>query len=397
MASSAAGLNPLSPYIHHSTTRLTHLQAHTLLASFLDRAENDAAYRPDSTLTERGPQALSSSSSPNLTLSHLKRILKGIEGERVGGGLKVLDENATADESGELETSETEQDKRGVKRSLAADQDIVADDETSQTPKSKKQKQKQRPPQNQDIIATPTAERTGDPTDGAVLKATLAAEDDNEWQDPAVYALGRHEVNHNDAARGGGQIMDDTHEGLYEGAGQNDAGGEDELDFDEFDARNEIDEARHPGAGLKQPGGPEEESRLVSIRVGKTGELVDPRGVKSGKKGKKAKPGQNATHIDDMEPVAQKRNVDQGSKSKKTGKKGKSQDQEQGEGQEGDVRTDMADSTPGKGSRVSKHAEDKEAAAQALSREEKKRMKRLRHKDTKKGREEQRLKEKAES
>ncbi|KIW71893.1 hypothetical protein PV04_00121 [Phialophora macrospora] len=383
MSSSAAGLNPLPPYVHHSTTRLTHLQAHTLLASFLDRAENDAAYRPDSTLTERGPQALSSSSTPNLTLSHLKRILKGIEGERVGGGLKVLDETATADGSGELETSEMEQDKRGVKRSLALDQDVVPD-ESSRTPMSKKQKQIKN--RSQDIIAMPDAEYEGDLIGGAVLSATRAAEDDNEWQDPAVYALGRHEVTYNDAAREEGQNV----EGRYGGAGQNDAGGEDDLDFDQFEAQNEIDEARHPGARSKQPSGLEEESRQ------ETGELIDPK-VKAGKKGKKAKPGKDATHIDEMEPGDQKRNVDQRNKNKKTDKKGNPQDQEQEEGQDGDVGTGIAGRTTEKSSQVSKRAEDKEAVSQALSKEEKRKLKKLRHKDAKRNREEQRLKEKAES
>jgi len=69
----------------HTNTRLTHAQAHTFLSTFLDRADIDAAYRPDSTLTERGPQSVSTGATPNLTLHHLKRILRGIEGKRVGG------------------------------------------------------------------------------------------------------------------------------------------------------------------------------------------------------------------------------------------------------------------------------------------------------------------------
>lgn len=85
IAGSMAGLTPLPPTVTHSSTRLTHAQAHAKLSQFLQRAENDAAYRPDSTLTERGPQSASSGSNPNLTLHHLKRILQGIEGKKIGG------------------------------------------------------------------------------------------------------------------------------------------------------------------------------------------------------------------------------------------------------------------------------------------------------------------------
>jgi hypothetical protein len=84
-----AGLTPLPPHITHRTTRLTHLEAHKLLSTFLTTAENDAAYRPDSTLSERGPISGSVGATPNLTLSNLKRILKGLEGKRVGGGLQL--------------------------------------------------------------------------------------------------------------------------------------------------------------------------------------------------------------------------------------------------------------------------------------------------------------------
>jgi hypothetical protein len=80
-----AGLVPLPTHRLHSATRLTHREAHGLLSDFLARADVDAAYRPDSTLTERGPQAVSTGGNPNLTLHHLRRVLVGIEGKRVGG------------------------------------------------------------------------------------------------------------------------------------------------------------------------------------------------------------------------------------------------------------------------------------------------------------------------
>ncbi len=87
-----AGLVPLPTHRVHSTSRLTHREAHTLLSDFLERADVDAAYRPDSTVTERGPQAVSTGANPNLTLHHLKRILTGIEGKRVGGLIMTQEE-----------------------------------------------------------------------------------------------------------------------------------------------------------------------------------------------------------------------------------------------------------------------------------------------------------------
>lgn len=56
-----------------------------MLSQFLQKAEHDPAYRPDSTLSERGPQSSSAGSTPNLTLHNLNKILQGIEGKRVGG------------------------------------------------------------------------------------------------------------------------------------------------------------------------------------------------------------------------------------------------------------------------------------------------------------------------
>lgn len=80
-----SGLVPLPQTVHHSSTRLTHLEAHNLLSSFLTEAETNPAYRPDATLTQSGPQALGIGAGSNLTLNHLNRILQGIAGRRIGG------------------------------------------------------------------------------------------------------------------------------------------------------------------------------------------------------------------------------------------------------------------------------------------------------------------------
>ncbi|KAI9871353.1 MAG: hypothetical protein M1823_008473, partial [Watsoniomyces obsoletus] len=60
-----------------------------MLSTFLALAENNPAYRPDSTLTEGGPISSSSAASANLTLAHLQRVLDGMEGKRVGGGSEL--------------------------------------------------------------------------------------------------------------------------------------------------------------------------------------------------------------------------------------------------------------------------------------------------------------------
>jgi len=79
-----AGLTPLPPTVLHTSTRLTHSQAHSYLSSFLQEAETNPAYRPDATLTPQGVTASSVGADSSLTLNHLKRILHGIEGKRVG-------------------------------------------------------------------------------------------------------------------------------------------------------------------------------------------------------------------------------------------------------------------------------------------------------------------------
>lgn len=79
------GFTPLPPAILHSSTCLTHGEAHAFLSSFLSLAELDPSLRPDSVLTERGPTSSSSIANPSLALSHLGRIKLGMEGKKVGG------------------------------------------------------------------------------------------------------------------------------------------------------------------------------------------------------------------------------------------------------------------------------------------------------------------------
>jgi hypothetical protein len=93
---------PPPPHITHSTHRLTHAEAHAFLTTFLQTSTTDPSYRPDATLSSRGPISssagpsaplpLSPSDSPeaslgesNLTLANLRRIALGLSGVRVGG------------------------------------------------------------------------------------------------------------------------------------------------------------------------------------------------------------------------------------------------------------------------------------------------------------------------
>jgi hypothetical protein len=71
----------LHPSFSHS---LDTSSAHKILSTFVRLANLDPAYRPDSTLTENGPQPTSSSGNPNLTLHHLNRIKLSLEGTNLG-------------------------------------------------------------------------------------------------------------------------------------------------------------------------------------------------------------------------------------------------------------------------------------------------------------------------
>ncbi len=159
-----AGLTPLPPTVHHSTTRLTHLQAHTLLSNFLTTAENEAAYRPDSTLSERGPISASTSGSGGLTLGNLKRILKGLEGKRVGGAhLKTDLDESVAGAGKKRRRNDTDRD----------DDDAAA----------------KRRRQDEEYFEVEIEE--GD----AVVRAEENASEGSGWQDQAAYELEQDDEN----------------------------------------------------------------------------------------------------------------------------------------------------------------------------------------------------------
>ncbi|KEF63155.1 uncharacterized protein A1O9_01131 [Exophiala aquamarina CBS 119918] len=226
-----AGLTPLPPTVTHSTTRLTHREAHTFLSSFLSRAEIDAAYRPDSTLTGRGPQALSAGSSPNLTLHHLKRILLGIEGKRVGK--QVLEQEQEGE--GTFEEGDFGP-RRGTKRARG----YAGDD--GEGGHSRRSQPYTNGEGGFDIEVDTRYE------DGPAMVAhqhlnssspQLQRADDgdqDDWQEKETYDLAQ------------------SSEGL-------------ELTYQD----------RHPGADLEQPGDSAEEEDLVAVEDERTRDRVDPR------------------------------------------------------------------------------------------------------------------------
>ncbi|KIX97895.1 uncharacterized protein Z520_06673 [Fonsecaea multimorphosa CBS 102226] len=269
---SSAGLAPLPTSVHHSTTRLTHSQAHTFLSAFLDRAENDAAYRPDSTLTERGPQALSSGSTPNLTLSHLKRILSGMEGKRIGGSLELekraeaKGEENTADEEleglGESDETQTPRERGSQKRALDEDE---AENEDQQTPVLKKQKRK--------IIYSVNSEGVEDPQVGADIEAGTPGQDrvDDDWQDAETYALAQTGLHYDNAAAAEGQLE-------FEGEDQDD----NERKLEEQEATTELDnsnaaenQSHTPLKKRKQQGGDDDADREGGAQKAKKKKATD--------------------------------------------------------------------------------------------------------------------------
>ncbi|KAK5461042.1 hypothetical protein LTS15_003105 [Exophiala xenobiotica] len=220
------------------TSRLTHAQAHTFLSSFLSQTEIDASYRPDSTLTERGPQAVSTGSNPNLTLHHLKRILQGIEGKRIISKLELDPDPDVNPDSDEL-LSSTSAFASAAAADLGPDQQAAGTstsarpakrpydghggpDTTTRSRKNAKANATRQVYEVTDPQAGPADDGDAQP---AIATATAAADTD-EWQDKETYALAQTEG-----------ILDLTAED------------------------------RHPGADLDQPANEAEEEDLVNIEI----------------------------------------------------------------------------------------------------------------------------------
>ncbi len=321
-----------------------------------------------------------------------------MEGKRVGGGLKlegeeqVVENDAETEErmeedeieavnafdEDEIETPTQQQSKKRRKRPL---EDLTPDPDSSQTPRPKKLKQTQ--PLN--VGSTSIAEKIF--TNGAILSAP----ETDDWQDPDAFALAQNEINTTDLARPETDLV-------FEESGQNDAGGDDELEFEDFDGGNEVEEARHPGANLPQPHGEQEERDLVSIRLEGTGEVVDPREpttpAKSKRKEKKEKKKGTKEEKGRAPPVETSPAVPSSSVSKSERKeKQKQKSRQSDKAVKASSSIAIPSSQPSKISTPSK-AVDSEATSKALSNDERRKLKKLRQKDTKKEREDGRMRKK---
>lgn len=116
-----ASINAYPPFVHHpsSSKPLSTNSAHTILTTFLHLANLDPAYRPDSTLSERGPESNSSAGNPNLTLHHLNRIKLGLEGTNLG------EEDLAADFFGKAKKATDGKDSVGGKKRKWQDRDTA--------------------------------------------------------------------------------------------------------------------------------------------------------------------------------------------------------------------------------------------------------------------------------
>ena len=95
-----SSVNPLPKTHIHTTHRLTHASAHEFLTTFLSLSETNPSYRPDSILTQYGPQSANTGAQSNITLNNLSRICRGINGESLSGiewndGKQDLEESPT--------------------------------------------------------------------------------------------------------------------------------------------------------------------------------------------------------------------------------------------------------------------------------------------------------------
>jgi hypothetical protein len=128
----------LPPHTTPHSTRLTHAEAHTSLLTFLRTAHNHPAYRPDSSLSERGPTS-SSGAEGHQKLNLLHKLLAGIEGKRIGGR-DILDLLKNPDEEeggGKRKRGDDEMSSKKRKRNADGNENGSGEGESgAQTPAS---------------------------------------------------------------------------------------------------------------------------------------------------------------------------------------------------------------------------------------------------------------------
>ena len=87
----------------HSTSRVSNIEALSLISQYLEKAENDSSLHPNTQLTENGPIVPFSNAATGLVLHNLKRLEAGLKGEHimadadlghVANGLTILPKEA---------------------------------------------------------------------------------------------------------------------------------------------------------------------------------------------------------------------------------------------------------------------------------------------------------------
>jgi hypothetical protein len=153
-----AHLTPYPPSRTHTSTRLTHSEAHEFLSSFLALTDTTPAYRPDSTLTNSGPISTSAGSGTNLTLAHLRRVLAGMKGEKIGGAT-MMDgfgsKGGDHDEGGESRQDESRPRKRPRRDvELDGDGEIVLEEQATTQQESEWQAKDDFELEQEEVVAT---------------------------------------------------------------------------------------------------------------------------------------------------------------------------------------------------------------------------------------------------
>jgi hypothetical protein len=156
----------LPPSVLHSSAPISPFIALSTIDAFLTTANDTAAFRPDSTLSERGPVSSSTSGNQNLILHHLNRIKLGLEGVRIGAAeLEAEDAVAEAQADEERASKKRKRDENGA---------------LSKMPRAVIQ---------QDVIPTVNATLEGD---GEPILKTVV-EEGGEWEEKDDYELAQED------------------------------------------------------------------------------------------------------------------------------------------------------------------------------------------------------------
>lgn len=134
--------NCYPPIYHHgSPRRISPADALAQISTYLALSTTNPYLHPDAHITPQGPQFSSSAGAGGIVLNLLRRVEKGLQGERLGGevesdGLEFFDGGRIKSSTGENVGGESEAGK-GKKRKLGGEEgcaDVVGGDTTTVLP-----------------------------------------------------------------------------------------------------------------------------------------------------------------------------------------------------------------------------------------------------------------------